>query len=160
MPILGLLGLVCSLLAYGLFLSGVRFSSLYGPHAFWHSNPLFVVFRAGLACAWLGLLTASEVVLVRGFAALPLCARVIRVLAAHSLVAYVVHLVLLYGTPWNAGLARGGAIYDFAETSAAFACVLSITVAATLAWEYWRASGGLGERLSAWRAQPSDAPRL
>jgi uncharacterized membrane protein len=159
MPIFGLVGFACSALCYGLFLSGVRFAALYGAHSFWYSNPLFIVFRAGLACAWLGVLTASETLLVRAFAALPWFARVIRVLAKHSLVAYVVHLVLLYGTPWNAGLARSGAIFDFAETSAALACVLSVTVAATFAWERWQGSGGLRERLSAWRAQPSDAPR-
>lgn len=160
MPVLGLVGLACSALCYGLFLAGVRFSSLYGAHSFWYSNPMFVGFRAGLACAWLGVLTAGEALLVRVFATLPRLARVIRVLAKHSLVAYVVHLMLLYGTPWNAGLARRGAVFDAAETSGAFGWVLGVTLAATFAWEWWQGSGGLCARLSAWRARlASDGPR-
>jgi hypothetical protein len=137
MPAVGILALVCSAACYGLFLAGVRLTSLYGAHAFWYSNPLFVAFRAGLALAWLGVLTASEGFLVRAFELLPKCARVVRALAKHSLVAYVVHLILLYGTPWNPGLARAGASSGVIETCAIFSGVLGVTLIVTLAWARW-----------------------
>jgi hypothetical protein len=143
MPLLGIAGFACSAGCYALFRAGVRLESFYGEHAFWYSNPLFVGFRAGLACAWLGLLTWCEPLLVRAFARLPRTALVLRALAKHSLVAYVLHLMLLYGTPWSAGLARAGATADLAETSTAFTCVLCLTIAGVLAWDHWQLSGGL-----------------
>lgn len=153
MAIWGSAGLACSAVCYALFLAGVRLSWLYGAHSFWFCNPLFVMFRVGLALAWLGLLTANQSRLVRAFAALPKLARVIRSLARHSLVAYVAHLMLLYGTPWNAGLARAGASFGWLETCGALGCVLCLTGVATLGWDDWQARGGVLVRLSAWRAQ-------
>lgn len=144
----GVAGFAISVVCYVMFLSGVRLTSIYGEHVFWYTSPLFVAFRAGLACAWLGVLTTIESRLARTFAALPRLARPIRALAKHSLVAYVVHLILLYGTPWNAGLARSGPHLGWLETTAAFACVLATTVAVTLAWDHWQASGGLKARLA------------
>jgi len=137
MPAVGIVAFTCSVGCYALFVAGVRLTSLYGAHAFWYSNPLFVVFRAGLALAWLGVLTASEGLLVRALERLPKCARVVRALAKHSLVAYVVHLMLLYGTPWNAGLAHEGASCGVIETCAVFSGVLCVTLVVTLAWERW-----------------------
>jgi uncharacterized membrane protein len=148
MPIVGTAGILVSALGYVAFLRGVRLTSLYGSHSFWYSNPLFFAFRAGLACAWLGLLTASERLLFRTFSALPRVARVIRALAKHSLVAYVVHLVLLYGTPWFPGLARGGPQFGALETIATFACVSCATIGVTIAWERWQVGTGLREKLS------------
>jgi hypothetical protein len=55
-------------------------------------------------------------------------------LARHSLVAYVVHLLLLYGTPLSAGLARGGASWDWPATWIWFVWVLGVTLLCVWAW--------------------------
>jgi hypothetical protein len=160
MPVVGIVALASSAACYGLFLSGVRLTALYGEHSFWYSNPLFVVFRTGLALAWLGALSASASWISGAFAALPRCAAVMRALAKHSLIAYVVHLVLLYGTPFNPGLAHGGANLGFAATAAACVCVLTLTIASVWAWDRWQTAGGLRALFNVSRAaREPDAPR-
>lgn len=126
-------GLVLSALCYACYRAGFTLRAVYGEHAFWHANPLFLIFRAGLAAAWLGVLCSCEPVLRRVWSAadgggmMPLLAR-------HSLVAYVVHLLLLYGTPFSKGLARTGASWDPLETWVAFIWVLGVTLACVWAW--------------------------
>ena len=134
MPLIGGLGLGASALCYALFLSGERLHGLYGQHAFWLTSPLFVVFRAGLVLAWLGVLSRGSDWIVRGFAAWPGVARAVSSLSRHSLVAYVVHLSLLYGLP----LRGSQSPYSLLECSIACAAVLSISVVCVLYWERMR----------------------
>jgi hypothetical protein len=118
--------------AYALFLSGVR---LADPKWFWHASPLNTVFRIGLVLALLGLLHC--------FAARPVAqvesgtreASWTELLARHSLVAFVVHLLLLYGTPFTPSLQRRyGLALDAFEVSAVFAAIMLATLLAVRAW--------------------------
>jgi uncharacterized membrane protein len=133
MPRLGATGLGASALCYALFLSGERLHGVYGAHAFWFTSPMFVVFRAGLVLAWLGLLSHASSGIARSLVAWPGVALVVSKLSRHSLVAYVVHLSLLYGVPL-----RGGA-YSLLECSIACAVVVCISVLSVLHWERVRA---------------------
>lgn len=140
----GLVGLGASALCYALFASGERLTTLYGEHAFWLTNPMFVAFRAGLVLAWLGVLSSASGVIARALAAWPGLARVVSALSRHSLIAYVVHLSLLYGLPL-----RGGVGYSSLECSIVCAAVLTVSVLCVLNWERLRA--GVRARSARWR---------
>jgi acyltransferase len=122
-------GIAMAATAYVLFLSGVRWSD---PKWFWHASPLNTAFRIGLVLALLGLLhtlPARE----DGWTAL---------LARHSLVAFVVHLLLLYGTPFTPSLNRHfGLRLDAPTTTVVFAMVMGLTMLAVRLW-----ASGLKER--------------
>lgn len=86
---------------------------------FWHAGSLYFAFRLG-AC--LVLLALAE--------ALPRWSAVGRVLAPfgeRSLMAYAVHLMVLYGSPWSAGLSRAMGRLSLEEVAAPSALVLGIT---------------------------------
>lgn len=135
-PRIGAFGFGASALCYALFLSGERLHSVYGEHAFWFTSPMFVVFRAGLVLAWLGVLSRASAAIARGLTLWPGVARAVSALSRHSLVAYVVHLSLLYGLPLRDGTRSP---YSLLECSIACAVVLSVSVLSVLYWERVRA---------------------
>jgi acyltransferase len=124
-------GVAMAATAYALFLSGVRWSD---PKWFWHASPLNTAFRIGLVLALLGLLhtfSARE----DGWTAL---------LARHSLVAFVAHLLLLYGTPFTPSLHHHfGLRLDAPTTAVVFAIVMGATMLAVRLW-----ASGFKERLA------------
>jgi surface polysaccharide O-acyltransferase-like enzyme len=128
--LLGCAGLIASALCLALFLSGQRMHALYGQHPFWLTSPMLFGFRAGLVLAWLGALSAASRVIERGVAALPGVGRVISALSRHSLVAYVVHLWLLYGVPQLRTLH-----FSLLECSLICFGVLWLSVLSVLCWE-------------------------
>src|SRR5204862_1116 len=89
-----------------LYRNGLVMRGLYGEHELWMSNPLFLLFRVGIVGAWLGILCGLEPLTARLFALLPTLAHVFTKIAKQSLVAYVVHLLMLYGSPITVGLVR------------------------------------------------------
>jgi len=116
------LGGVLTLASYGAFLAGVRLAE---PRWFWQASPLHVLFRVGLVTLLLG--------------ALHLGAHVARavLIARHSLVAYVVHLLLLYGTPLTPNLERRyGLALDAGRCSLVFGGVLGITLLTVYGWAW------------------------
>lgn len=125
-------GLMLAGSAYCLFLLGVRLSD---PVWFWQASPLNTMFRIGLVLCLLGLLhhfgtsaPSSE----------PERARPswTSLLARHSLVAFVVHLLLLYGTPFTPSLNRHfGLALSASEATLVFATVMLTTYLAVLAWD-------------------------
>jgi hypothetical protein len=98
---------------------------------------MFVSFRAGLVLTWLALLSLASPWIVRVLAEWAVLARVISALSRHSLVAYVVHLSLLYGLPMLRGL-HGFRPYDLYECSLACAFVLCVSVLSVLYWDRLR----------------------
>jgi len=137
-PLIGLFGLALSALCYWLFLRGERLHALYGEHAFWLTSPMFMAFRAGLVLAWLGLLSAASAALARAFAAWPGLARLIAALSRHSLVAYVVHLSMLYGLPPLRGEHGVTPHFSLPECTAVCALILFVSVLSVLSWERLR----------------------
>lgn len=138
MPAIGLFGLALSALCYWRFVAGERLHGLYGAHAFWLASPMFVVFRAGLVLTWLAVLSAASGLIARGFAAWPSLARLIAALARHSLVAYVVHLSVLYGLPPLRGRHGASPHFSLLECSVICALVLFVSVLSVLHWERLR----------------------
>lgn len=138
MPLLGLLGLGASALCYWQYLAGERLNALYGEHAFWLTSPMFVGFRAGLVLVWLSLLSVCAPLLVRAFAAWPSVARVVSALSRHSLVAYVVHLTVLYGLPPLRVRHGVGPHFTRLECTQICALVLLVSVLSVLSWERLR----------------------
>ncbi|HEX6246190.1 MAG TPA: heparan-alpha-glucosaminide N-acetyltransferase domain-containing protein, partial [Polyangiales bacterium] len=106
----------------------------YEKTTFWRCGVTYVLFRLGSVLALLGLFTRAP-------AAAPTRhderAGAGALLARHSLVAYVVHLLLLYGTPFTPNLARlyGGSL-SLAQTGLACALMIAVTVAAVYAWDF------------------------
>jgi uncharacterized membrane protein len=138
MPLIGIAGLALSALCYWQFLTGQRLQGLYGAHAFWLTNPMFVVFRAGLVLAWLAVLSAASPLLARSFAAWPALKRLITALSRHSLVAYVVHLSVLYGLPPLRSTQGKAPDFTLLECTGICALVLLVSVLSTLNWERLR----------------------
>jgi hypothetical protein len=130
-------------LAYTLYASGIRFHGLYGSHEFWHAGPLYLVFRAGLVLSWLGLLCGLEPVCAWLFARFRWIRGCCRALSRHSLVAYVAHLLVLYGTPFSAGLVYSIAGLELAQGALCFAAVMLFTLSITFLWEHFVSSGWL-----------------
>lgn len=95
---------------------------------FWHTSPAYLVFRLGLVIALLGVLSfGSARVVARGSGTL----------ARQSLVAYVAHLLVLYGTPWTPSLTqRFGASLTLQQALLAFVIVFAITLFVAHAWEW------------------------
>jgi hypothetical protein len=160
MPLIGLLGLAASALCYWQFLTGERLNAVYGAHAFWLTSPMFVVFRAGLVLAWLGALSAASPLIARSFAAWPGLARLVAVLSRHSLVAYVVHLSVLYGVPPLR--VQHGVTPHFSLTECSLICalVLFVSMLSVLNWERLRELVVIcARRLSSPLAPRGAAPR-
>jgi uncharacterized membrane protein len=182
-PLLGLAGLSVSALCYWQFLSGQRLAALYGQHAFWLSNPMYVAFRAGLVLAWLATLSIASPWITRALTATTPRARactqffrdpdlgrighghayvehstwvgrVISALSRHSLVAYVVHLSLLYGLPMLHGAHGLQPSYNVYECSLACAFLLSMSVLSVLYWGRLRTF--VVNRVSSQRPAPRD----
>ncbi len=129
-------GLGLAAIAYGLFRLDVKLSSATW---FWYSSPVYVLFRLGLVMALLGSLHARRVSHAphepAGWSAL---------FARHSLFAYVVHLLLLYGTPFTPSLARHfGQRLDALQTAAIFGAVIAFTMLAIHAWSALVRKGAL-----------------
>jgi hypothetical protein len=103
---------------------------------FWHASPLYVGFRLGACLVLLALLAP--------WPRWPLLGRAVAPLAQRSLTAYVVHLVLLYGSPWSAGLTRSLRLLALADVWWPSALVLGAS---------WLACG-LGAVLRALRGLP------
>jgi hypothetical protein len=127
-------GLAATAFAYALFVRGYLLRNLYGAHEFWHTSPLFVVFRAGLVVAWIGALSVAEPALASWSARAPGVSRVLGALSKQSLVAYVTHLLLLYGSIFTPGLKQLGKL-DLAAAGGVFAGVLTFTSAVAVLWE-------------------------
>lgn len=117
-------GLALALTAYALYRAGFRLSAA---ELFWKASPLNMSFRWGLVLTLLGLLhLRSSAAGEHSLTAL---------LARHSLVAYVTHLLLLYGTPWTRSLVRpfGGKL-ELTQACAVCMGVLGLTVLVTYGW--------------------------
>jgi acyltransferase len=146
-PLLLGVGAACALAAYGLYVHGYLLRSVYGAHELWHTNPLYVAFRAGLALAWLGILSVLEPWLAALFGAAPAVARTSGALAKQSLVAYVVHLLALYGTPLTVGLVRLGTTLSMAQALSVVVALWALTVLVALLWERYLAPVTLARKL-------------
>ncbi len=71
--------------------------AMYGESKFWTISPNLVLFRLGLVIIFTSIIT---------FIALKIesIPRVLILLGRNTLLIYVVHLVILYGSPWNLGI--------------------------------------------------------
>ena len=104
----------------------------YGEHDFWNNDPLYVVFRAGAVAVLLAFLwypvRRQDNALDRGLA----------ILAQHSLLAYVGHLLLLYGTRWTPSAMQ---VLDrqrtLGESIAIFLAVFATTAGMIAARRWW-----------------------
>jgi hypothetical protein len=131
------LGLLLAGSAYVLFLSGIRLSD---PRWFWHASPLNTVFRIGLVLCLLGVLhrlagapthaeSSSEQAISGSRESWT------SLLARHSLLAFVVHLLLLYGTPFTPSLNHHfGLSLDAPQACAVFAAIMLATLLAIRTW--------------------------
>lgn len=77
---------------------------LFGPHPYWKVNPYFFLRRLGWVLCALGVMAGVDCLLVPYRRKPGAIRRWIRVISQQSLVVYVAHLVILYGSPLNRGL--------------------------------------------------------
>jgi hypothetical protein len=128
-------GLLASGLAYGAFLGGHVLENWYGPHELWQTSPLYVVFRAGVVLSGLGALWLFEPGLQRLWRSGRRVASLLSALSQESLVAYVTHLLVLYGTPLTLGLVHGGPRFSILEASAISLALVLFTLGVVLLWQ-------------------------
>jgi uncharacterized membrane protein len=140
-------GVAASALAYELFLHGHVLREIYGEHELWNTNPLYVLFRVGAVLAWLGLLCALEPQVRALWQRTPWLERLFSALSKHSLLAYVTHLLVIYGTPLTIGLVRLGQTLDKTEVFVTTLYVIAFTTAIAVLWSHYGSSGELSRRL-------------
>jgi len=143
-----LVGAATAALAYGMFVHGFVLRSLYGQYELWHTSPLYVAFRVAASVVALGGLWLMEPLVQRLWRRVTSLERIFGVLSRQSLVAYVTHLLILYGTPFTAGLIRLGTTLSLLEASVTFLFVLCLTTAISVLWDHFVTSGVLRQRLS------------
>ncbi|NLE49513.1 MAG: DUF1624 domain-containing protein [Sandaracinaceae bacterium] len=114
----------------------IDLETVYGPHNYWVVGPFFFFVRIGVVWAVLGALATLTQLLPR-LLENPV-GRTVQVLGQETLVIYVSHLFLLYGSPLNKALARQ---YKYslsvAESTLCFLAVLGAT--GLLAWVWHQA---------------------
>lgn len=138
--------------AYAMYVNHQTMRGLYGDHDLWHTNPLYVLFRAGAVFALLGLLSAIEPMIRWLWRKLPVVEQTFGVISRQSLVAYVVHLLVLYGSPLNKSLAKVGPTLDLREVSAVASGLLLFTVATSVVWDRAITRGALKRQVKLlWR---------
>lgn len=141
-------GLATAATTYALFLTGNQLRAFYGDHDFWHTSPLYVLFRSGIVLAWLGTLCLLEPAVQRLFRSASWLERLLGALSRHSLVAYVAHLLVLYGTPVTIGLKFLGPSLDKLSASAISLYLIIFTTAIAVLFQHFVASGALARGLS------------
>jgi hypothetical protein len=75
------------------------------------------------------------------------------VLARQSLVAYVVHLLFLYGSPFTAGIVRFGRVFDMTEAFGIFLGIGVFTLAIAVLWDHYITSRALALALPGYKAR-------
>jgi hypothetical protein len=104
----------------------------YGDGWSWRASPSYLAFRLGLVMLVLGLLHARS-----GKNAGESRNEWGALLSRHSLVAYVVHLLLLYGTPITPGLTRiFGKALNIMQASCLLGGVVVLTLGAVRLWDW------------------------
>ncbi len=93
---------VCMIAALGF---GMVDPGIFGEHNFWKTNPWFFVWRVGVLLLFLAVLCVLDDFLRRRGPP-GRVHRTVRVMAMETLVIYVAHLFVLYGTPLNEGVNR------------------------------------------------------
>ena len=109
--------------------------SIYPPHDYWKASPLFFLIRLSIV-----------LLIVVGFWAMrripPVAARQLKLLGQASLFVYVFHLVLVYGSAANNGLAQVvGQTLVYRDAFIVALLVLVVMVAIVHLWRYLRTYG-------------------
>ncbi len=136
--LLMLAGTATSFALYTIYQGGERLNAVYGEYDFWRAGPMHLTFRVGIVVALLGVLMLFEPLTQRVRQALPTASRVFDVLSRQSLVAYVFHLLLLYGSPFTVGLVRFGRVFELWEATLFFLAVAVHTISIAVLWEHFQ----------------------
>jgi uncharacterized membrane protein len=114
---------------------------LYPDHDFWKSNPAMFFVRLSAV----GIVTSLIFLAERWWKTIPSFPLI---LGRESLFVYVLHLVIVYGSVVNHGLAQGiGPTLDVASAVGAFAVVFAAIGLITVLWYRWRTEH---ETLASW----------
>ncbi len=103
--------------------------SIYGPIDYWKTSPNLFLIRFGALCL---IMTAISMVL-RWFPvpSLPLAQR----LASESLIAYIVHIAILYGTSWSLGVRQFmGETLNPVQTTMSIVLMIVISCMIAIGW--------------------------
>lgn len=113
---------------------GMVAPELFGEHNFWKTSPWFFVWRFGVLLLFLALLSVfADFLSRRGPPGR--VHRTVRVMAMETLVIYVAHLFILYGTPLNEGVNRAvGKNLGIPEASAAVLVLFAAMAALGWGW--------------------------
>lgn len=114
--------------------------SPFGQTEFWYSSPNHFLLRAGAVLIVLALLAHLS---LRRTAPLP---HIVRVIAGESLVIYVIHLCIVYGSAWNVGLRQ--TVGPTLSLIPAIGCVGALCGAMILAawtWSWCKQQAGLAQ---------------
>jgi uncharacterized membrane protein len=105
---------------------------VFGEHNFWKTSPLFFLWRVGIVMLVLAVLVGVERFVPRGR---PL--RLVEILGMETLVIYVAHLIVLYGSPVHPGFHRTiGKTLPIPEATVFFLVLLGAMVALAAGWHW------------------------
>jgi uncharacterized membrane protein len=126
------LAIFAALLAIALYAAFQAGFIPYERALFWRTSPALTLFRVALVLITLGLCErAGDSIRQRGTGGLS------ATLAQHSLIAYVAHLLLLYGTPVTPSLVkRFAGSLSLVQCSVAWLLVMTLTVAITHGFQW------------------------
>jgi len=125
-PAFGLVGAALFFGCYALYRAGF---APYGPHDFWRTSPIYTGFLAGGVAMLLALASLAAPRLPDAWR------RWIGAVARESLVVYVAHLVVLYGSPLSRGLRHApGATLTLPAACATTAALLAAMLLLASSW--------------------------
>jgi uncharacterized membrane protein len=143
---LGIGGAAITLLSFALTRTGY---APWGEHNFWKTSPYFFLTRIGVIWIVLGLFSAMEHA-YEGVRSSTLSIGIQR-LGQETLVVYVAHLLVLYGTPWTPSLHETFAeSLTLGQSTLVFSILFAAMVVLALLWREWKTRFPVGFDRTRW----------
>ena len=103
----------------------------YPAHDFWKTNPIMFFTRVSVVSIFTSLVFLAE-------QSLPSIPRIPLILGKESLFIYILHLVIVYGSVFNRGLAQWiGPTLSLPQSIGMFVLVFAVIAVITLLWHQW-----------------------
>ncbi|MBC7172669.1 MAG: DUF1624 domain-containing protein [Polyangiaceae bacterium] len=128
-----LLGVGLATILLGKVLSSAGIDHVFGEHNYWKTSPYFFVVRIGVVWLVLALLMIGAKVFARAKSASR--GGLVQTLGQETLVIYVAHLFVLYGSPFSPGVVPlVGKTLSVVESSLLFGAVFCAMIAIAIVW--------------------------
>ncbi len=118
-------------------LSEAGIDGIFGEHNYWKTSPYFFLVRLGVVWTVLALLMVAANVVAQTRASSSPKRGIVQTLGAETLVIYVAHLFVLYGSPLTPGIVPViGPTLGLLESALLFGAIFVAMIATALAWHH------------------------